>query len=141
MLNGKSIYDTAGVNWKKKMAGISKTYSNCLVRMESEGLEEDMLASDLLITDVSSLGIEYFLFDKPVIFLPSDEFFKIYGKNQPIYWVRNNREIRTYEELLEKVKYYISNKNETTNSFDNLVYNTDYVDSVFIKYIKNILDK
>ena len=67
-----------------------------------------MLGSDIMITDVSSIGIEYMFTGKPVIFLPAPEFFKIFGRDKPIYWVRNGLEVKDIEELKSRIETAVS---------------------------------
>jgi len=63
-----------------------------------------MLGSDIMITDASSVEIEYMFLQKLVIFLPVPQFFDFFGCDKPIFWVRNGLEVQDVVELKEKLK-------------------------------------
>jgi len=83
MVNGKTKWETGGVNWHEKLDKISETYESVRV-IRDNNLDEYLLAADIAITEASSVGMEFMLLEKPVIFLPADNFFKLYGDKSPV---------------------------------------------------------
>lgn len=75
-------------------------------------------ASDLLITDYSSIGTEFSFLDKPVIYIATD--LEEYKNNRGIilddynFWVGNEC-CFSFEELLEKINQNIDEKKEVLN--------------------------
>lgn len=70
-------------------------------------------AADMLITDYSSLGIEFTIIDKPVIYIDSD--IEDYQKNRGLifddknFWFQNNN-VSSIDGLLEKLSIGLKNK-------------------------------
>ena len=69
-------------------------------------INEILDASDLLITDYSSLGVEYCYLNKPIIYLVHD--FDVYQENRGIifsnldFWM-SNQCVNTFDDLLESI--------------------------------------
>ncbi len=102
MLRGRTKWETGGVDWISKLNKISEDYVQARIISE-ENIDDYMLASDVLITDASSVGIEFMVLNKPVIFLPCPHYFKIYGEQRPIKWIRNGFEITHLTELKSRL--------------------------------------
>ena len=101
MLGGQSKWKTAGIDWHNKLDTLR---GNKGVHVCGEfDVEEYMLAADIMLTDVSSVGLEYMFLGKPVFFLPAPRFFEIFGKDKPIFWLRNGLEVQDIVELKERL--------------------------------------
>lgn len=70
---------TGGINWKERFE-IFNAYEN--FRNVTSGKVDPLLAaSDVMVTDLSSVALEFILLDKPVIYIDCPEFFeKTIGK-------------------------------------------------------------
>jgi len=65
---------TGGINWKERFERFD-SYKN--FRHVSEGKSDPLLAaSDVMVTDLSSVALEFIMLDKPVIYIDCPEFFK-----------------------------------------------------------------
>jgi CDP-glycerol glycerophosphotransferase (TagB/SpsB family) len=133
MLTYKDSNKTSGINWDEKLKHLKNKFSMVRVWQEQD-IDEIMLASDLMITDVSGMALEYMVLEKPVVFLPAPKYFELYGYDRPEKWVRPEREIKDFTEL----KMAITNAINGDGFFypvDKLVYNKDKS----IEFIKKIL--
>ena len=78
----------------KKISDNIVEIDNSILQASGFDLNEIMSAADILVTDYSSVGIEFLFMDKPSIFLSTD--YKTYGKNRGIifdnfdFWSCNN---------------------------------------------------
>ncbi|MBK8982188.1 MAG: CDP-glycerol glycerophosphotransferase family protein [Ignavibacteria bacterium] len=65
---------TGGINWKERLEKYN-SYKN--FRHVSEGKSDPLLAaSDVMVTDLSSVALEFIMLDKPVIYINCPEFFE-----------------------------------------------------------------
>ncbi len=64
---------TGGINWKDRLEKFN-SYKN--FRNVTEGKSDPLLAaSDVMVTDLSSVALEFIMLDKPVIYIDCPEFF------------------------------------------------------------------
>jgi hypothetical protein len=98
MFREKSHWATGGIDWKDKLVSLDQKYKNIRI-VSDDNVDENLLCADAMITDASSLGIEFMILEKPVIFLPCPEYFQLFGREKPIAWVREGREIFTHTDL------------------------------------------
>lgn len=110
------LYEEEGYEWLKIL-----DHPGSRVRFLNEDRVEDVMdvlaSMDLLITDYSSIYIDYLLLERPIIFLPYDqeEYLKDRGFNFPYDEVTPGPKPKSYEEFL--------------NSMGDLLYNrSDYVE-------------
>lgn len=110
------LYEDKGYEWLKVL-----DHPGSRVRFLNEDRAEDVMdvlaSMDLLITDYSSIYIDYLLLERPIIFLPYDqeEYLKDRGFNFPYDEVTPGPKPKSYEEFL--------------NSMGDLLYNrSDYVE-------------
>lgn len=88
-----------------------KIIDDNMLNENSVSLNEIMNAADLMITDYSSLGIEFVFLDKPVVYLTND--IEQYRKNRGItfdnseFWMPGYR-VKNINELLESIKNSLS---------------------------------
>ncbi len=99
MLEGRSPFETGGVDWKARLKGILAGFPKARVLLDDD-IDDAFLAAHVLVTDVSSVGMDFMLLEKPVVFLPAPRFFEVFGREFPISRVRGEREIRNKRELL-----------------------------------------
>lgn len=62
-------------------------------------LDQLMLATDVVATDVSGISLEFLSIGKPAVFWESDRYFRIYGDDRPEKWIRPGGDIKTFNEL------------------------------------------
>jgi CDP-glycerol glycerophosphotransferase (TagB/SpsB family) len=68
------MFYTGGVNWKERL---SKFETNKNFRhVPTNNIDPILSASDLMVTDVSSVALEFIMLDKPVIYIDCPEFFE-----------------------------------------------------------------
>ena len=72
------------------------TSSSTMSIDENYDYQDTFLTSDILISDISSMLIEYFITGKPIIYTYKIGFFNDFGKEfeQGFYWVKNKAELR-----------------------------------------------
>ena len=60
------------------------------------------LTSDILVSDISSMMLEYFVTGKPIVYTHSIDQFNIFGAalSKGFYWVRNEAELKSTLEML-----------------------------------------
>ncbi len=137
MLNGQTKWETAGVDWPGKLERFGQQANIHIC--DHYSLEDYMLASDTMITDVSSVGMEYMFLRKPVLFLPAPRFFKIFGRDKPVFWVRDGLEVKNVTELREKIKrqqHAISDS--TAYDLDKISFNRGRTTASIASLIKNL---
>ena len=68
------LFYTGGVDWKKRL---SKFEANKNFRhVPTNNIDPILSASDLMVTDVSSVALEFIMLDKPVIYIDCPDFFE-----------------------------------------------------------------
>ena len=137
VLTLKAKWKTGGVDWNRKLHDIEKKYSYVRVAM-SHDIDDIMLASDVMITDVSGMALEFLTMDKPVVFLPAPRYFEIYGTERPEKWCRPDYEIKDTAELKQDLRKALEG---TGFKFpvDELVYNRGKVLNVMVQRIEEII--
>jgi len=137
VLTVKARWKTGGVDWHGKLRGIEKKYPHVRVAM-SHDIDDIMLASDVMVTDVSGMALEFLTMDKPVVFLPAPRYFEIYGPERPEKWCRPDYEIRDTAGLKQELRKAIEG---TGFRFpvDELVYNRGKVLDVMVARIEEII--
>lgn len=83
---------TGGVNWREVIGTFCDQHPNCRMVAESNA-NSFLAAADLLVTDVSGVGFEYLLLDKPVVYYDCPEFFAAYGTAGIEHWGRSAGEV------------------------------------------------
>lgn len=124
MMTERSKFITGGINWAEKLRSLKEKFNHVRV-IEEQNLDDYMLASDVMISDVSGLALEFMVLEKPAIFLPAPEYFKLYGEQRPIKWCRPNYEIKNVKALEIEIKKAINGKGYIYPS-DKLVYNKGF---------------
>ena len=98
------LYDTTGYEWLKKLDG-----SGSRIRFLNEDRASDIMeilnVFDLLITDYSSIYIDYLITEKPVLFLPYDreKYLKDRGLNFDYDRVTPGPKPKTFSQFLNSV--------------------------------------
>lgn len=65
---------TGGINWIEKLKHF-ESYEN-FRHVPSNNIDPLLAASDVMVTDLSSVALEYIILDKPVIYIDCPEFFE-----------------------------------------------------------------
>lgn len=107
--------------WKEKIEQILKQNKRIRVAW-NDNIDDILLSTDVLITDVSGLGIEFMTLGKPVSFLPAPLYFKLYGYDRPESWVLPSPMINNGDALKRSI---MNQLRDNTPLFDSneLVYN------------------
>ncbi|MFI4955506.1 MAG: CDP-glycerol glycerophosphotransferase family protein [Gammaproteobacteria bacterium] len=138
MLTGKSKWYTGGVNWGEALSKIEKTTHQVRVVLGHD-LDNIMLVSDIMITDVSGMALDFMILDRPVLFLPAPEYFRIYGSDRPEKWCRPDCEINSRSELKQEIIRAIDG-NSYKCPVDKLVYNQGKSLQTMIDTVKGVLE-
>ena len=78
--------------WSQVLADFCRQHLHCrLVTDPNSNLY--LVATDVLITDASGVGLEYLLLNKPIIYYDCPAYFAIHGANGIEYWGRSAGEI------------------------------------------------
>ncbi|HEB75214.1 MAG TPA: hypothetical protein ENJ04_02545 [Nitrospirae bacterium] len=103
VMTGTAKWKTGGVDWREKLSSIERSNPHVRVAV-SHDIDAVMLASDVMITDVSGMALEFLTMEKPVVFLPAPRYFAIYGTERPEKWCRPDREIEDAAGLRQELK-------------------------------------
>ncbi|MCX8158634.1 MAG: CDP-glycerol glycerophosphotransferase family protein [Candidatus Diapherotrites archaeon] len=123
MLRKETKWHTVGGNCIKMLWEVSKKFKNISVITE-ENIYNYLLFADILITDASSVGLEFILLGKPTIFLPCPRYFEIYGKDRPIFWCREGMEVSSVADLRRRLELYLTGGQKNNGmKLNDIVYN------------------
>ena len=93
-----------GLQWCEVLSEFFLTHPNCHW-IDAPDANSLLVAADVLVTDVSGIGFEYLLLNKPIIYYDSPEFFASSGTTGIEYWGRSGGEIvKSGSELLAAVQ-------------------------------------
>lgn len=139
------LYDQTGYQWIQEL---DRTGSR--IRFLNEDRTVDIMEAlkefDLLITDYSSIYMDYLLTGKPVLFLPYDqeEYLKDRGMNFPYDQVTPGPKPKTFQEFLNSMEDLLYNhdgyvrQRESVNNFLNEIQRPCCAD--ICKYTRELLD-
>lgn len=139
------LYDQTGYQWIQEL---DRTGSR--IRFLNEDRTVDIMEAlkefDLLITDYSSIYMDYLLTGKPVLFLPYDqeEYLKERGMNFPYDQVTPGPKPKTFQEFLNSMEDLLYNhdgyvrQRESVNNFLNEIQRPCCAD--ICKYTRELLD-
>lgn len=74
----KFTFASGGIDWKAVIASIEKKYKNVKNILDPDA-NPYIVASDLMVTDASGVGLEFMTTNKPLVFIDVPEFFKNCG--------------------------------------------------------------
>lgn len=74
----KFTFANGGIDWKAVIASIEKKYKNVKNILDPDA-NPYIVASDLMITDASGVGLEFMTTNKPIVFIDVPEFFENCG--------------------------------------------------------------
>lgn len=139
------LYDQTGYQWLQKM-----DRAESRIRFLNEDRVADIMEVlrefDLLITDYSSIYMDYLLTGKPILFLPYDqeEYLKDRGMNFPYNQVTPGPKPKTFQEFLNSMEDLLYNhdgyvrQRELANDFFNEIQHPCCAD--ICKYTRELLD-
>lgn len=139
------LYDQTGYQWLQKM-----DRAESRIRFLNEDRVADIMEVlrefDLLITDYSSIYMDYLLTGKPILFLPYDqeEYLKDRGMNFPYNQVTPGPKPKTFQEFLNSMEDLLYNhdgyvrQRELANDFFNEIQCPCCAD--ICKYTRELLD-
>lgn len=139
------LYDQTGYQWLQKM-----DRAESRIRFLNEDRVADIMEVlrefDLLITDYSSIYMDYLLTGKPILFLPYDqeEYLKDRGMNFPYNQVTPGPKPKTFQEFLNSMEDLLYNhdgyvrQRESVNNFLNEIQRPCCAD--ICKYTRELLD-
>ncbi len=83
----KPTFAVYGGEWVDRIKSFCQAHSNCRI---ASGLNANtyMQAADLMLADVSGVGLEYLLLDKPIVFWDCPAFFEKNGREGAEYQLR-----------------------------------------------------
>jgi len=137
IFQSKSWYWTGGVNWTAALADL--TAKTRRVRISTgQSIDELLLASDLLITDVSGLGPEFLSLEKPVVFLPAEKFFNLFGRDRAEMWCRDQPEPTNAIELRAAIVDALAGQ-RSRMPVETLVYNKGRSPEAAMRAIESLL--
>lgn len=139
MFTGESSYQTAGINWSVRLPEIIKGARRTRLATNND-IDDVLLASDVMITDVSGLGIEFLSLGKPTVFLPADKYFSLFGSDRPEMWCRTRPVPQNERELALAIEYALSNRVGDIPICD-LVYHENVSLQVALSTIKDVVEK
>jgi len=130
---------TGGINWEKNLSQFSNK-KNCIFVKDFK-IDELLVVSDIMITDLSSVALEFIVLNKPVIYLDCPKFEETFKK---VYKEFNNV---SYSDLLNNplcnagrhvglVNYDYKTINDDINFIIN---NPDYKVNERLEYANNLL--
>ncbi|HAJ57605.1 MAG TPA: hypothetical protein DCL35_07555 [Candidatus Omnitrophica bacterium] len=141
LLGGITGWETANIDWNARLEQIARRYKRVYIAREDD-IDNYLLASDICITDASSVGMEFMLLGRPTLFLPAPNFFKIYGKERPIKWVMDGLEVSTYEELEERLKECLEGRGRVKSyPLDKMVYNPGRTIDAMVTFLERLTVK
>lgn len=98
-----------GKNWAEIIGRMEQRFPN-LRLARGQDANPYLIASDILVSDVSGVAFEFVLLDKPVVFFDVPGMFDYYGKNGIHFWGRECGDIvKSLEELTRAIRGNLEN--------------------------------
>lgn len=149
---------TGGKDWIKEFARFEKNPN--FLHIKNLNLNEILVASDIMITDVSSVAFDFMALDKPIIYFASQDFFdktlkKTYSEygqnidNQNNLLTNAGRDagliIKNPQDLQNAIEHSIKNKDEFSQKrkqiTEKLYYNKGHASEIAAKTIMKLLNQ
>lgn len=143
-INPKSKKGSGGIDWKKFFSKENLQKKRIFNVVDQDSVEF-IMASDICITDISTLWIEYYFLRKKIIFLDIPEFFKTHKMNS----LGDFREkygylVKNAQELNQTIGKMVSGEIKGKNIYDIddlLLYNRGRASEMTLVEIKNMYEK
>lgn len=103
LMGGKTVWETCGIDWESRLKELAQKYRRAHIASDDD-IDNYLLAADATVTDASSVGMEFMLLGKPAFFVPAPKFFALYGRQRPVAWVREGREVNSRSELKDALR-------------------------------------
>ncbi len=137
MLAGKVKFEKGGKDWARFLEELCREYSKARVVKDGD-VDEAFLTADVLVTDVSSVAMDFFIMGKPVVFLPAPGFFGLYGEDFPIVRVRRGREVGDQAQLVRRLKEGVKNPGSFEVPIETLVYNPGRALGIAVDFLEEV---
>lgn len=124
MMTGGSYWENKGINIET-IKELVEHRKNTIIYTD-HNLDSALIASDVLVTDVSGMSMEFMALGKPALHLPAPRYFEIYGSERPEKWCRVNSEVESERQLISKLQDALSG-NKINISAEELTYNRGHV--------------
>lgn len=139
MTRGKTGWETGGVNWELKLKELAQKYGRVHIASDDD-IDAYLLSADVCITDASSVGMEFMILEKPTIFLPVPHFFKMYGKDRPIAWVREGLEVDNAAQLVSQLQSYMEDRHCLKSyPLEKMIYNPGRALETIVSFLEGIV--
>ncbi len=135
MLYGRNSFETGGVSWRKRLDGLVSPGVRVIM---DDDIDDCLLAAQVLVTDVSSVGMDFMLLGRPVVFLPAPRFFRVFGEDFPITRFRDGKEVESREALLAELKDSLGGRDPGVSPGD-VVYNPGRALEVMVDFLEGML--
>lgn len=138
LTSGKTGWETGGVDWDLKLKELAQKYKRVHIASDDD-IDAYLLSADVCVTDASSVGMEFMILEKPAIFLPVPHFFKMYGKDRPIAWVREGLEVDDKEQLMDQLKVCMSDRHCLKSyPLKDMIYNPGKALEAIVSFLEGI---
>ncbi len=137
-LRGRTGFERGPKAWRKWLEEACKKYE-WVKDVTDEPIEEVLLGADVLVTDVSSVGMDFLILGKPAIFLPSPGFFENFGTGFPVEKFRKGREVVDEEELGRALEKGAKGGLEPSPPLEEMVYNPGRATQRAVAFLEEIV--
>ncbi len=139
LTGGKTAWETGGVNWEIKLRDLIQKYRRVHIASDDD-IDAYLLVADVCITDASSVGMEFMLLEKPTLFVPAPNFFKAYGSQRPVAWVRDGLEVNSCEELGQRIKEICEGRSRLKSyPLEKMIYNPGRALEAIVSFLEGIV--
>lgn len=139
LTSGKTGWETGGVDWECKLKELAQKYRRVHVASDDD-IDAYLLSADVCITDASSVGMEFMILEKPTIFLPVPHFFKMYGKDRPIAWVREGLEVDDPAQLVGQLRACMAGSHGLKSyPLEKMIYNSGRALEAIVSFLEGIV--
>lgn len=138
LTGGKTVWETCGINWESRLKELAQKYRRVHIASDDD-IDNYLLAADAAVTDASSVGMEFMLLEKPVFFVPAPKFFALYGKERPVAWVREGREVGSRRELKDALRGCLEGTAPIKSyPLENMIYNPGRSLEAIISFLEGL---
>ena len=137
MFTGNLLFERGAKGWGSLLGEMCTRYGRVRVVADDKA-EGALLSADVLVTDVSIMGLDFALMGKPVLFLPAPRFFPMFGEDFSISRVRRGKEVRSWARRVKGLKEAVKRPDSFRVPLDGLVYNSGRALDVAAAFLEDI---